>query len=91
MLVIPTIAPRMGNMLGGTPVQVAGPCLQETDVITCAFDGAVVEGIYISDMLAVCVSPRLSSIGRVAFQLTVSTSGAIRYEGETIFFSGMLY
>ena len=66
-----TLAPRLGNMLGGTPVRVAGLCLQATDEITCTFDGVEVEGVYMSEMIAMCISPQLTSIGRISFQMIV--------------------
>ena len=75
-------------MLGGTPVQIAGPCLQRTDSIICTFDGIEVLGVYISEMIAVCISPQLTSIGRIPFQMTVyANSGGVKFQGEAIFFS----
>ena len=75
-------------MLGGTPVQVAGPCFQPTDSIICTFAGIEVIGVYIREMIAVCVSPQLTSIGRILFQMTVYTnSGGVKFQGEDIFFS----
>ena len=83
-----TLAPRLGNVLGGTPVLVSGPCLEETDNIVCTFDGVVVDGVYINETMALCVSPCLSTIGRVVFEVNVTTlNGTIKFEGETAFFS----
>ena len=85
-----TLAPRLGNMLGGTAVLVSGPCLEETDQITCMFGERSVNGLYISEMLSVCVSPTISTTGRVRFQLIVQTNGTStdRYRGESVFYSG---
>ena len=82
-----TLVPRLGNMLGGTPVQVAGPCLRQTDEIICAFDGIEVPGVYMSERIALCICPQLTSVGRVPFQMTVFADGAITFRGEVIFFS----
>ncbi len=82
------MAPRAGNVLGGTAVQVNGPCLEETDSITCVFDGQEVSGVFVTMLIAVCVSPPLSSIGSVPFQLIArSSNGEIRAQGEGEFFS----
>ncbi len=87
-LVSVTIAPRAGNVLGGTAVQLAGPCLEETDNITCVFDGQEVGGVFVNTLIAVCVSPPLSRLGNVPFQLIVrSSSGDVRTKGTGEFFS----
>ena len=88
-----TLAPRLGNMLGGTAVFVSGPCLEETDEITCVFGDRSVTGIYINQMLSLCVSPTISVTGRVRFQLIVWANGTStdRYRGESIFYSGERY
>ena len=69
---------------------VSGPCLEETDQITCVFGDRSVTGIYISEMLSLCVSPTISVTGRVRFQLIVQANGTStdRYRGESIFYSG---
>ena len=69
---------------------VSGPCLEETDEITCMFGERSVTGIYISEMLLLCVSPTISTTGRVRFQLIVQTNGTStdRYRGESVFYSG---
>ena len=82
-----TLAPRVGSVLGGTAVLVSGPCLQEDDNIACIFDGEEVEGSYLSEMLAVCITPPFSSIGRVTFQLIVEGSDGI-VQGTETFLSG---
>ena len=69
---------------------VSGPCLQETDEITCMFGERSVTGIYISEMLSLCVSPTISTTGRVRFRLIVQTNGTStdQYRGESVFYSG---
>ena len=51
-----TLAPRLGNMLGGTALLVSGPCLEATDQITCVFGETAVTGIYIIARCSRCVS-----------------------------------
>ena len=86
-----TLAPRLGNMLGGTALLVSGPCLEVTDQITCEFGETAVTGVYISQMLSLCITPPFNTIGRIRFQLTVRADGSptIRYQGESIFYSGI--
>lgn len=86
-----TLAPRLGNMLGGTALLVSGPCLEVTDQITCVFGETAVTGVYISQMLSLCITPPFNTIGRIRFQLTVRADGSptIRYQGESIFYSGI--
>ena len=83
------IAPRSGHVLGGTAVLITGPCLEESDNITCVFDGIEVEGLFVSMMLALCVSPPLTEIGRRPLQLIVrdAADGSIRSQGSTEFVS----
>ena len=33
------ITPRVGNMLGGTAVSITSTCLEESDNITCQYEG----------------------------------------------------
>ena len=66
---------------------VTGPCFEESYNITCAFGGREVEGIYISEQQALCISPQLPSFGRLTFKLTLQNATGIVFEGETILFS----
>ena len=68
---------------------IRGPCLEESDDITCVFDGIEVEGLFVSTMLALCVSPPLTEIGRRPLQLSVrdAVNGSIRSQGSTEFIS----
>ena len=78
----------MGSVLGGTAVEVEGPCLNETDVITCTFDGTLVPGAYVSEFRAICVSPALRDHGRRRFTLTVNrVDGSLKYSGSAIFYA----
>jgi len=85
------ILPKLGTVLGGTPIQLSGPCLEEDDNITCLFNDISVEGKYMDRNLALCVSPQFQMIGRIMLRLLViESNGTVRYEGQTVFYSGML-
>ena len=58
-------------MLGGTGVKVTGPCLNTTDQIICGFDNKKVEGVYIDETSLLCVSPNVSRVGEVDFELKI--------------------
>ncbi len=87
ILVRLTVAPRSGTVLGGTAVQIAGLCFKETDTIICMFDGQETEGIYVSALVAVCVSPPLTSLGKVPLHLTVRSVSGTSVQGVGEFFS----
>jgi len=83
-----TLSPRGGHFLGGTVVKVSGPCLDESDNITCVFDGQETEGVFVSTTVALCLSPPLMTTGGVPFQLVVrSAGGSIRSQGTAEFIS----
>lgn len=86
------ILPRLGTVLGGTPIRLSGPCYEEDDNITCMFNGKSVVGKYLDRNLALCVSPEFKMIGRITLRLLViQANREVRYEGQTVFHSGMLY
>ena len=68
-----TLFPRYGNVLGGTTVQVFGPCFDEfvDHTITCSFDETEVQAILIDSNSVICISPGLTSLGRINFALTI--------------------
>ena len=69
-------------------VQVSGPCLDESDNITCVFDGQETEGVFVGTTVALCLSPPLMTTGGLPFQLVVrSADGSIRSQGTAEFFS----
>ena len=83
-----TLGPRFGSVLGGTAVIVSGPCFEETDNISCVFNGVEVEGVFVSMTQSLCISPQLSVLGRVSFRLRVNASnGNTKYEGTSEFLS----
>ena len=87
-IIVPiTLVPNAGHYLGGTAVRVAGACLDQRDSITCIFADTEVEGIFINERLALCVSPQIPLFGRVPFELIVRDSfGLEKARGKTNFF-----
>lgn len=84
------LSPRLGNILGGTPIKLSGPCFEEQDNITCRFNDVVVMGTHLSKDIALCVSPQLEVTGRISLELTVTRSdGSVAFVGHEIFHSGM--
>lgn len=87
------ISPQQGNMLGGTLVSITGPCFQPSDDISCMFEGSVVQGIFISGVLAACVTPYLERRGWGDLTVTVGSSEEdgeglmIRYSEQTRFYA----
>lgn len=81
------MAPQSGHVLGGTAVRVAGACLEPTDNITCIFHDTEVQGVYVNERVAICVSPHIQQLGRVSFRLVVRNEmGTIRTQGGANFF-----
>ena len=84
------LSPSYGNQLGGTPVMVSGTdvVFRERDDITCVFSDQRVEGVYINQEQALCVSPELSETGTIPFQLMIEDdSGSVPYIGEASYIS----
>ncbi|GJQ65539.1 hypothetical protein Trydic_g7640 [Trypoxylus dichotomus] len=66
-------APESGNMLGGTIVNITGPCFLRTDKVQCKFDvEPEVVGIVVDSNRAICVQPRLSVEGYVRFEIAIN-------------------
>ena len=77
------VAPRFGNVLGGTPivVTVEEDCLQEDYEIMCSFAGKSTEGVYVDSRRAVCPSPPMRRTGYVPFDFSVSNGTTTIYHG----------
>ena len=89
IVVVLTLLPRLGTVLGGTPIRLLGPCFEEDDNITCQFNDITVEGKYINEDLSLCVSPEIQIVGQVMLHLTVVRSnGTTSYSGEATFHFG---
>jgi len=83
------LAPRLGNVLGGTPIKLSGPCFEEEDNITCEFNDIVVMGTRLNKDIALCVSPQLDVTGRVKLRLTVTREDGTRiFIGQETYHSG---
>lgn len=80
-------APESGNMLGGTVVNITGPCFNEDDRIQCKFDSETVVGHVVSRNRAICVQPPLMAQGYVRFQISIGTD---RYKWRGLYFVGMV-
>ena len=66
--------PRYGSVLGGTLIQVFGPCFDAlvNSSITCHFDEIQTRGLYADEDYIVCISPSMEFVGRVSFKITVA-------------------
>ncbi|XP_034836554.1 protein mesh isoform X1 [Maniola hyperantus] len=65
-------APESGNMLGGTIVNITGPCFKPTDRISCRFDTESVIGAVIDENRAICVQPRFWHNGYARFEIAIN-------------------
>lgn len=62
-------APESGNMLGGTIVNITGPCFHPNDVVKCRFDTEEVYATIIDQNRAVCKQPFLFYEGYARFSI----------------------
>ena len=77
--------PWYGHILGGVPVILTGPTyIKSTDKLYCLFDGIKVDGVYVSQTQVLCVTPRLTKIGRVNVQLF---HNGFKYPRQSSFYS----
>lgn len=79
--------PTYVSMLGGSGVVVTGDylALSEQDQIRCNFDSIEVDGVYVSQDKALCISPMLKRTGRLQFRLQVT--GRNSFSGKATFTS----
>lgn len=66
-------APESGNMLGGTLVNITGPCFNAHERVMCRFDTEDVVGIVVDRNRAICVQPRLLAQGYIRFEISIGT------------------
>ena len=76
-------APESGNMLGGTVVNITGPCFDQRERISCRFDTEEVVGHFIDTNRAICVQPFLQAQGYIRFEISIGTD---RYKWRGRFF-----
>ncbi|XP_011501466.1 PREDICTED: protein mesh [Ceratosolen solmsi marchali] len=76
-------APESGNMLGGTVVNITGPCFLPNDKVRCRFDTEEVVGTIIDTNRAICVQPFVKAEGYIRFAVAVNSG---RYDWKGKFF-----
>ncbi|KAK5643851.1 hypothetical protein RI129_007696 [Pyrocoelia pectoralis] len=75
-------APESGNMLGGTMVNITGPCFEPGDKVICKFDVQdEVYGTVIDSNRAVCIQPRLFAEGYVGLAIAIGP-GRYKWKGK---------
>lgn len=74
-------------MLGGTIVNITGPCFKPEDKITCLFDTEFVMGAVVDVNKAICVQPRLYYNGYIKLAVAIN-NGLLKWKGN--FFVGKL-
>ncbi|KAK3909063.1 Protein mesh [Frankliniella fusca] len=74
-------APESGNMLGGTVVNITGPCFVPGEKVLCRFDDEDVTGTVVDVNRALCVQPRLWADGYVRFEIQ-TTESRFNYKGK---------
>lgn len=80
-----TFAPESGNMLGGTVVNITGPCFVPGQKVLCRFDDEDVVGTVVDTNRALCVQPMLLADGYVRFEISVPEA---RFNWKGKFFVG---
>ncbi|XP_075235234.1 sushi domain containing 2 mesh isoform X2 [Lycorma delicatula] len=76
-----SFAPESGNMLGGTVVNITGPCFNESMKVRCRFDVESVVGTVVDRNRAICVQPFLMAEGYVLFDIAIG-DGAYNWKGK---------
>ncbi|XP_046747769.1 protein mesh isoform X1 [Diprion similis] len=74
-------APESGNMLGGTVVNITGPCFDTNEKIRCIFDMEEVVGTVIDTNRAICIQPSMQAEGYVRFEVAIG-SGRFNWKGK---------
>lgn len=72
-------------MLGGTVVNITGPCFDPNERILCTFDTESVVGHVIDRNRAICVQPFLLAQGYIRFQISIGTE---RFKWRGLYFVG---
>jgi len=77
-------APENGNMLGGTMVNLTGPCFVPGTRVTCRFNSQDSDGVVIDENRASCIMPTFTEAeGWVDFEVSLN--------GEAYYWKGMFY
>lgn len=71
-------------MLGGTLVEITGPCFNETsDAIVCRFNGNILaDGNIVDTYKASCVTPHLRDIGRLSLELSLDDGRTFNFSAK---------
>ncbi|XP_033329084.2 sushi domain containing 2 mesh isoform X1 [Megalopta genalis] len=75
-------APESGNMLGGTIVNITGPCFNETQKIRCMFETEMVIGTVVDRNRAICVQPFVKAQGYIRFAISIGDSKGYDWKGK---------
>ncbi|GFS95561.1 protein mesh [Nephila pilipes] len=75
-----TFFPRFGSMLGGTMVNITGPCFPNPlSNIRCKFDNREVDGIYRNPNIVSCISPPIMYHGYVDLSVSIDQGPFLFY------------
>lgn len=83
-----TFSPEHANMMGGTLVNITGPCFETGFSLSCQFDTTSVEGHILDSNTALCITPPLYVSGYVDFSISLN-KGPYYWRGR--FFIGNLW
>lgn len=72
-----TLDKPSGSLLGGDTVVVSGLSLLDDDKISCVFGKTELDGLYLSENQALCVTPSYEKEGYVEFKLSVQRGNDI--------------
>lgn len=68
-------------MLGGTVINITGPCFEPDDKVRCRFDTEVVVGTVVDRNRAICVQPFVKAQGYIRFSISIG-SGKYDWKGQ---------
>ncbi|XP_031838730.1 sushi domain containing 2 mesh isoform X2 [Nomia melanderi] len=75
-------APESGNMLGGTIVNITGPCFNRNEKIRCMFETVMVIGTVVDSNRAICVQPFVKAQGYIRFAISIGDSKVYNWKGK---------
>ena len=78
------LTPRSGLVLGGTQVEISGPCFNVTsDTVVCRFNGNILaDGNVVDRYKASCVTPHLRDIGRVSLEMSLDDGKNFNFSSQ---------
>lgn len=79
-----TLSKRVGTLFGGDSVTIQGMSVREDDIIFCKFNESTVDGLFISENLAVCVTPPAKEESVVHFRIEI-VRGSLNLTGGALF------